>query len=133
MEAMQKVRAIWPGMTDACAEDLRRGSGDMMNDTARCFKMTKPLRWRGLWLDVFEGQRFCPAPARKCEDDGRRGHIWIRFPPDEKPTGKIATGRTFAIEFVGRRTLFPGAYGHMGIAEHEVLVDRVISIKPFLQ
>jgi hypothetical protein len=117
-------------MTQKCAEDVRFGRDDALGDTARCFKMTKPQRWRGLWLDVFEGQRFCPAPMQKCEDDGENGHIWLRFPQDAKPFGRVVTGKTYEVEFVGRRTLLPGAHGHMGVSEHEMLVDRIISIRP---
>ena len=93
-EAMRGIRAEWPGMTERCAEDIHFGRDDAMNDTARCFKMIKPQRWRRLWLDVFEGQRFCPAPALKCEDDGESGHIWLSFPHGEKPTGRVPTGKT---------------------------------------
>lgn len=36
---------------------------------------------------------------------------------------------TFAIRFVGRRSLHRGEYGHLGGAQHVVVVDRVISVR----
>ena len=37
--------------------------------------------------------------------------------------------RKMLIDFVGRKTMFPGSYGHMGMSGSEIIVDRVISIK----
>ena len=38
-------------------------------------------------------------------------------------------GGVYVIDFIGRRTLYPGHYGHMGGWNEEVLVDRIFSIK----
>jgi hypothetical protein len=38
-------------------------------------------------------------------------------------------GRTFALDFVGRRSLFKGNYGHLGASDYFVVVDRIISIR----
>jgi len=37
--------------------------------------------------------------------------------------------RRMRIEFIGRKTLYPGYYGHMGMSGSEIIVDRVISLK----
>jgi len=34
-----------------------------------------------------------------------------------------------ALEFIGRRTLVEGSYGHMGLAKHLIVVDRIIDEK----
>lgn len=35
----------------------------------------------------------------------------------------------YEVEFIGRRTLYPGMQGHMGMSKHELIVDRLISMK----
>lgn len=130
-EVMRAISLDSPGMTPGCLNAIRFGGIDAMSDrTDQCFAMTKPQRWRGLWLDAFEGQRFCPAPAQSCEDDGKDRHIWITFPNDARPSGEAITAKTYAIEFVGRRTLLPGSHGHMGMSAHEIIVDKLISVTP---
>ena len=127
--SMERLRKILPGMKADCLDKIQAGGTQAMpRRTDQCFTMTKPRRWRGIWLDAFEGQRFCPAPARSCLDDGKAGHIWISFPDGRRPTPRPSTGRVYAIEFVGRRTLLPGFHGHMGVSAHEMVVDRLISI-----
>lgn len=130
-QSLQHLRDAFPGMTTECLDRIRLGGIEAMpNRTDQCFEMTKPQRWRGLWRNAFEGQRFCPEPAPKCEDDGQAGHIWIRFPDGGAPFGSRADGKAYRIEFIGRRTLMPGQHGHMGVSGHEVLVDKLISIAP---
>lgn len=36
----------------------------------------------------------------------------------------------FRVEFIGRRTVYPGTYGHLGGYDHYIIADRVISIEP---
>jgi len=33
------------------------------------------------------------------------------------------------MEFVGRRTMYKGSYGHMGMSDQELVVDHIISMK----
>jgi hypothetical protein len=35
----------------------------------------------------------------------------------------------YAVEFIGRRTAVKGRYGHMGVFDHELIVDRMISMR----
>jgi hypothetical protein len=30
------------------------------------------------------------------------------------------------VEFIGRQTLYPGHYGHLGMSGHEIVADRLI-------
>ena len=44
------------------------------------------------------------------------------------PTGQQETGlRAFRIDFVGRQTVVPGRYGHLGGSEHLIIMDRLLS------
>ncbi len=89
--------------------------------------MTAPERWQGLWRNDFEGSEFCPVPARNCPSDPAKGGIWLNVPEGTRPAQ--GAGGLYAIEFVGRRTREPGLFGHMGMFEHEMIVDRLISIR----
>jgi hypothetical protein len=96
--------------------------------TDQCFKMTKPQEWKGLWRNDFEGSRFCPEPARECTDQTKGDPIWLTFPkpPENEMQGR---GGLYVVDIIGRRTLYPGMQGHMGMSKYEMIVDRVISMK----
>ena len=129
---VQKLRADSPGITPACLEKIRLGGIEAMPDrTDQCFEMAPAKRWSGLWADNFEARRFCPTPARECGSQTPRPAIWLSFAPGVR-RDSIPTNRVYTIEFVGRRTLQQGSYGHMGMSEHEIIVDRIISISPLV-
>lgn len=97
----------------------------------RCYRMTAPQRWSGVWANEFEGSRFCPGARDSCPY--RRGNnIWLDWsgpaPAEIKRDG--AARPAYRLTFIGRRTLIPGAYGHMGMSKHYLLVDRVIRAEP---
>lgn len=119
------------GLTPLCnARLLERGfeglDGVPLHD---CFESTPPRRWRGLWRDVFEGSRFCPWPAIRCSDAEAGPHIWLNLPQSLPLHGSSGAGGLYAIEFIGRRTLRPGRFGHFGMSDHEMTVERLISIR----
>ena len=97
--------------------------------TDQCFKMTQPQRWQGVWRNEFEGSRFCPAPARGCTDEMPGDRVWLTFKEDSPYYAIEGRGGAYAIDFVGRRTLYRGMQGHMGGSDYEIIVDRVISMK----
>jgi len=37
--------------------------------------------------------------------------------------------RSFDVDFIGRRSLCPIGYGHMGMSQQEVVVDRFLSVR----
>jgi hypothetical protein len=126
---LQQIRSAYPGMTEACLKRIEYGGIEAVpSEVQNCFRMTPPRRWNGLWRDDFEGQRFCPAPARECSYASRGDQVWISFKPGTRPRQGSATGKTFLIDFVGRRTLLPGHHGHMGVFAHEIVVDKLLSI-----
>ncbi|WP_375285971.1 hypothetical protein [Sphingomonas sp.] len=119
-----------------------RTTGSLPTD--RCFKMEAPRRYRGIWVDEFEGQKFIPEGTRPREwprdepesagwmdrlEQARLSRIWLdasRITVDRKSHPR---GSKRFIEFIGRKTLYAGTYGHMGMSGHEIIVDRVISLR----
>jgi len=88
----------------------------------QCFRMDPPRRWRGVWRNEFEGSRFCPAPAIKCSFYSPGDRVWL-------DVSKHPDQTLYAVDFVGRRTAVKGRYGHMGASDHELIVDRMISMR----
>jgi len=83
-----------------------------------------------LWRNNFEGSQFCEPPETQCDAaklDPRR-FIWLELDP---PAGWEDTppGGLYAVDFIGRRSLFRGFFGHFGMSRNEVIVDRLISIR----
>ncbi len=49
------------------------------------------------------------------------GRIWrLGLPTDQ---------RYRFIEFVGRKSAYPGAYGHFGMSRQYIVVDRVLAVR----
>jgi len=110
--------------------------------TDECFKMEAPRTYRGVWVDEFEGERFIPEGAsppewprsdpkspgwREQAERARLATIWIDASRVERQSRQQGTRRF--IEFVGRKTMYPGNYGHFGMSGQEIIVDRVISLR----
>jgi hypothetical protein len=99
----------------------------------QCYRFNPPERIEGVWIDEFEGVRLLTnaqydAGIRYIEDDS----TWLEVKPaDQRPgTGPPDyTPRVFRIVFIGRRSTYPGEYGHFGMSRHLVLLDRMISIE----
>ncbi len=128
-QIMQRLRDAEPGMTDECAKTIRFGGlAASPNETDKCYRMMPTQHWRGLWRDALEDSQFCPAPALRCSHDSSGDSIWLTFGKgihqDQDQLGFL-----YAIDFVGRRTLRRGHYGHFGMFDQEIIVDRLISIR----
>ncbi len=110
----------------------------------QCYKMEEPRRYRGIWIDEFEGQAFIPEgteppqwPSPEATSHGwterheraRAASIWLDVERAGLEHHFNKGGRRMRIDFVGRKTLYPGYYGHMGMSGSEIIVDRVISLK----
>ena len=110
----------------------------------QCYKMEKARRYRGVWVDEFEGQRFIPEGTNPPEwpktnphspgwkeqaERARLATTWLNTSRVTVDRNSRRSGARRFIEFVGRKTMFPGAYGHMGMSGQEVIVDRVISLR----
>lgn len=104
----------------------------------------RPQRSRGIWLDDFEGQAFTPAgstspvwPDSNLPLAERRAQYALPCRhdlagPRSRQAARRLAPRRAAINFIGRKTRYAGHYGHMGMAGHEIVVDRILSIKPCL-
>lgn len=112
--------------------------------TDQCYKMEAPRRFRGIWIDEFEGQQFIPqgsrAPKwpqgdsrlpgwRKDADRAIAATIWLDVERAKVSHNWQHGGRKAFVEFIGRKTMYPGNYGHMGMSGQEIIVDRFISLR----
>ncbi len=102
--------------------------------TDQCVRMSKPRRFVGLWRNHFEGSQFCAVPATECSIDTIRQSAWLnwnrRMPWDRRGSEEFAPDRKlYRVEFIGRQTEFAAGYGHFGLFPHEVIVDRMISVR----
>lgn len=101
--------------------------------TDQCYKMNPPERMQGLWRNDLEGLAFCAAPATECPhgkwEPNQAGVAWLEFASPLGGEKETPSGGLYTIDFVGRRTTFPGHYGEYGFYNQDVIVDRLISIK----
>lgn len=112
--------------------------------TDQCYKMERPRRYRGVWVDEFEGQRFIPestsppewprtdaksAGWREQFERARLATIWFNGSRVDLNVMPRYRGTRRFIEFVGRKTKYSGAYGHFGMSGQEVIVDQVIALR----
>lgn len=127
---IESLRADFPGMTQSCVERVRFGGMEAFpNAVDQCFQMTPSQHWAGLWRDEFEGSKFCSAPATQCPDEKDSNNVWLTLGDGVQRPAESA-GKLYAVEFVGRKTLIRGHHGHLGVSDHEIIVDKIISITP---
>ncbi|KQM36062.1 hypothetical protein ASE59_15460 [Sphingomonas sp. Leaf10] len=101
----------------------------------RCYDFLPPRSYDGIYVDEFEGRRFVPIDW----PSGRNytaPSIW--FDVDEASNLRAARAfasnfgkrdgqyRLWRVRFVGRETVRPGRYGHMGMSKRLLLVDRMV-------
>lgn len=112
-----------PGRPSPCARTTTENGIKIVvgSPTDQCVKMLPQQRWRGLWRNDFEGSQFCPEPATECRLDSPGERIWLSERPDKRGDGKL-----YHVDFVGRKTMYKGHYGHMGVFDHEIIMDRMI-------
>lgn len=127
-ELVREFRNKLPGITEQCLDALRYGGINAMPTRAdQCFAMTPTKRWKGLWRNEFEGSRFCASPAKSCSFETLGERVWLSDPDNVVPV-KRSDEALYEIEFLGRRTLEKGAHGHLGGSDHDMVVDKVISL-----
>jgi hypothetical protein len=131
---MRQIRAETPGMKDECLEIIRWGGVEALTKPQEeCYKFDPPRRWKGLALGAFETSLFCPEPAQACPETKTKEKIWLQVGPNVRVPAsarddKLAAGM-FAVDFVGRKTSYPGGYGHLGDYDQEIIMDRLLSMK----
>lgn len=114
-----------PGRPSPCTKETPSGAYKLVvrAPTDKCVRMEQPTRWKGLWRAAFEGSQFCPEPATSCGKKVEGDRIWLTRGPRK---GGYES-ELYRIEFVGRKTKYKGSYGHFGMYDQEIIVDRVIS------
>ena len=129
-EQIERIRQAEPGMSEACLELARYGGIEALpQEIDKCDRMTPKRRWTGLWRNEFEGSVFCATPAKECSSQSP-DQTWLDFSISLPARWKgMPPGGLYAVDFIGRATVFPGHYGHMGVFRHEVIMDRLISMR----
>ncbi|MBC7987884.1 MAG: hypothetical protein H7X93_14625 [Sphingomonadaceae bacterium] len=102
-----------------------------------CIEFLPAERMQGVWISGFERSAFAPGEmAIPDPDRSDLDAIWLGFAsgglPDPALRGEMDDLRqtaVVAITFIGRRSREAGDYGHLGGAEHVVIVDRIISAR----
>lgn len=91
--------------------------------TDQCVHMEPARVWRGQWISQYEHTVFCPAEAEQNECPVPNERTWL--------SGAIGgeIGHRYFVSFVGRKTKYPGGYGHFGLYDSEIIVDRMISLE----
>ena len=132
-----RLQAVAPGITKNCLEKARiEGFAAVPFTAEQCFELAPARRWRGLWRDDFEGSRFCPEPVDECDYKTSGDIIWLSSSERLKAARALpqrGEGGLFEVEFVGRLTAQRGYYGHFGMSDYEIVVDRLISIRRLRQ
>lgn len=119
-DAVRRLRGGQTGPVPCADLDLNRGMD-------QCFRFGASKHWQGLWYSGFEDSEFCDEPAAKCPNVGT--DVSLDFGSAEPKEARFPPGGLYAVEFIGRASLYPGTFGHMGMSKNEVLVDRLISIR----
>ncbi len=106
--------------------------------------MEKPRRFRGVWIDEFEGQQFIPEGSDPPEwprgdmrtpgaaelfEKARAARIWLDKSRVDLTPFRANRSKKMFVEFVGRKTKYTGSYGHMGMSGNTIIVDRMIALK----
>jgi len=106
-------------------------------DYENCVDFLPAERMRGVWISGFERSSFVTGDGTM--PDPRRSNLsgtWLTFASGARPDPALRAEMdalrgvaVVSVEFVGRRSRAPGGFGHMGGAEHLVIVDRMISAR----
>lgn len=115
-------------------------AGDALNaDPASCIPFAPSHVMSGVWVSGFEFSAFYEGANTYTDvvaDEGAiiDGDTW--FSPvggAEDALGSLPSiddGMAFRVEFIGRKSLCDGEYGHMGNASREVIANHFLSIQP---
>lgn len=120
-----------PGRPFPCARQESDEGFEIIRSvpTDQCVKMLPAQQYQGFWRNEFEGSRLCLAPASECSFYSEGEKIWLTFAEGAAAYEPADFGGLYEIEIMGRRTSYKGPYGHLAGSDHELIVDRVISIR----
>jgi hypothetical protein len=83
---------------------------------------------QGLWRNNFEGSQYCDQ-REQCAGFRRQGFVWLEMKHELPGWEDTPPGGLYAIDFIGRRSTHGGIFGGQMMANQEVIVDRLLSIK----
>jgi hypothetical protein len=98
-----------------------------------CGEYGPSTSFRGIYIDEFEGQSFLEGaqPASVYQTDE---HVWLTIVPDadisafnEIDPDEASDSRIWLVHFSGRNSTRNAAYGHFGMFDSEILVEKVKS------
>lgn len=140
-EAYQSVLTQWQARAPFDLLGRPCHSDDGRTPDEECYAFEKPRRWSGvIWQnDYFHNQFVAGAVGPKSPVGVRytgvltsvaaRGCSGALCRPMHSESSLDDPGpelKAFRVTFVGRRTAYPGRYGHSGHFEHLIMVDRMI-------
>lgn len=109
----------------ASLSDLRRST--------ICFRHSRPERIVGTWLIGEQGswlfERTGRSPAAVTLSPTTP---WLEILPGisaHRPAN-MGSGKAYRVAFIGRRSIEPGLFGEQGLARNQILVDKLIAIRP---
>ena len=91
--------------------------------------MSEPKRWRGIMALGEEMRKFCEGETTQCDRSQPGEKVWLSFTKEGWEQRADVGGGIYRVEFVGRKTIFPGSFGHLSGYDAEIVVDRLVSIK----
>jgi hypothetical protein len=137
------VAIAFPGQTVAgvsktnCVREVRRHGVEVslyVGDRA-CIQFGPARVIEGVWFNQFEQSRFFEGARNLAEAAKRDDLVWLTIDGKSRsPAGlKQPTYHAYYIRFVGRSALDMhrqngNGYGHMGLSEGLVLVDRIVQV-----
>ncbi|MBL0914956.1 MAG: hypothetical protein IBJ13_05410 [Sphingopyxis sp.] len=96
-----------------------------------CYSFDPPREFSGIYVDEFEGQQFIQTKNLRLPVVAPAQSIWLDFdtlsdlgPLKNKPDDGT---QLWHVRFIGRQANSSSAYGHMGMSDGAILVDRVLS------
>lgn len=106
-----------------------------LDDGPDCIRYGAPRVFKGVWIDRFEGSKFLEGRKPTADIFDANAEVWLDVPaPLRDPAGIRIPGSGPTIvaemEFVGRKTLYPGVHGHLGGTPHNIIVDKVLVFRP---
>lgn len=96
-----------------------------------CYRFERPQRMRGVARTGFESGSFYPGRT-ELPKPGERSDTWLQLEPGllSGPMRRTCEkGCVLWLDFVGRQTSVEGGYGHMGLAKHLIVADRIVEAK----
>lgn len=100
----------------------------------QCYDWQPARRFRGFYIDEFEGQRFIEGGASRLPLRPR-DNVWLEKDHltdasiDPRLKGWSDLTKVWSVELIGRKTARSGRYGHLGASAEELLVDRFTSAR----